>query len=48
MGLVNYFVSLVGWLPVPLNVIAVGVICLFFLFTVLHLVAFILDIIPFL
>ena len=42
------FVLLVGWLPSPLNIIAIGVIGIFFLICFLHLVCFILDLIPFL
>ena len=43
-----FFANLLGWLPYPLDVICIGVLALFFLFTALHLISFILDIIPFL
>ena len=42
------FVSLLGWLPLPLQLAGAGIIALFFFVTALHLVRFILDIIPFL
>lgn len=42
------FYALLGWLPTPLYVACVAVIALFFLFTTLHIVRFVLDLIPFL
>lgn len=44
----NIFNLLFAWMPVPLAVICGGVVALFFLLTALHLVKFILDLIPFL
>lgn len=44
----KFYVALLGWLPLPLQIICVGVIAIFFIVTILHLIAFILDIIPFL
>lgn len=40
--------ALLSWLPFPLNLVCAGAIALFFLFTLLHVGAFILDFIPFL
>ncbi|MBO5341033.1 MAG: hypothetical protein J6A62_08560 [Oscillospiraceae bacterium] len=44
----TFFKVLVGWLPFPLYIICSGVITLFFLVAALRLIAFILDLIPFL
>lgn len=44
----QHIISMLAWLPAPLNIVCIGVVALFFLFTVLHLIAFILDIVPFL
>lgn len=41
------FLALLGWLPAPLYAVASVVVTLFFLFTLLHLIRFILDVIPF-
>lgn len=49
MGVVTTFmVSLFAWMPIPLQVMCYGVVTLFILFTILHIVAFVLDLIPFL
>lgn len=44
----SFFFQFLTWLPAPLFAIACGVIALFFLFTLFHLIRFILDLIPFL
>lgn len=44
----QFFLSLLAWLPFPFNVVCTIVVTLFFLFTLLHLIRFILDLIPFL
>ena len=44
----GFLVSLFGWMPVSLQILCGGVIALFFLVTILHVVRFILDLIPFL
>lgn len=46
--MVSIFMAMLSWLPGPLWVIAYAVVSLFFIFTLLHLVRFILDLIPFL
>lgn len=42
------FSALFAWLPAPLQVIAGAVVAIFILVVLLRLVAFILDLIPFL
>ena len=42
------FTLLLGWLPGPLYIIALGVIAIFGIIVVLRIVALILDVIPFL
>lgn len=44
----HVFNLLFAWLPAPLALVCAGVVALFFIFTGLHLVRFILDLIPFL
>lgn len=44
----RFYVALLGWLPWPLQVVCIGVVAIFMIVTLLHLIAFILDIIPFL
>ena len=44
----QYINLLFAWMPFPLYIICTGVVALFFLMTALHLVRFILDLIPFL
>lgn len=46
--MVSMFTSLLGWLPPVLQVVCAGVIALFVLATVLNIIRFILDLIPFL
>lgn len=42
------FVSLFGWMPPLLVLICTGVVAIFFVTALLHLIAFVLDLIPFL
>jgi len=42
------FSLLLGWLPGPLYVVALGVIAIFGIMVILRIVALILDVIPFL
>lgn len=42
------FVALLAWLPAPLALIGMGAVALFIIYTVLHLIRFVLDLIPFL
>jgi hypothetical protein len=44
----NLFRLLLGWLPLPLYLIAGGVIVIFAVVSILRLIALILDVIPFL
>lgn len=39
---------LLSWMPERLGLIAAGIVALFVIFTMLHLIRFILDLIPFL
>lgn len=39
---------LLSWLPTPLFIMCIGVVSIFFIMTLLRLIAFILDLIPFL
>lgn len=41
------FVDLLGWMPVKFQLLAAAVIALFFFFTLLHIVRFIWDLLPF-
>ena len=43
----DLFSLLLGWMPLPLALICSGVFSFFVFTSVLHLIAFILDIIPF-
>lgn len=43
-----FFIALFGWMPPLLIIICTGVVAIFFITTLLHLIAFILDVIPFL
>ena len=43
-----FFYSLFGWMPPLLAIISCGVVSIFFFFRALHLVRFLLDLIPFL
>lgn len=40
--------TLLVWMPLPFKLIALGVVAIFFVFTVLHIVRFIMELIPFL
>lgn len=44
----QFFYALFGWLPPGLEVLCCGVVFIFFVVTLLHLICFILDLIPFL
>ncbi len=44
----SLFFALFGWMPLPLIIVCCGAVMLFFLVAVLRLIAFILDLIPFL
>lgn len=44
----TFIYPLFGWLPPVLQIVCFGVVSIFFLVTALRLVAFILDLIPFL
>lgn len=39
---------LLGWLPTTLQIVCLGAFAIFIVVSILHLIAFILDIIPFL
>ena len=44
----SFFVPLLTWLPTPLFFICSGIVVMFFLSVILHIIAFVFDIIPFL
>lgn len=46
--MMSFITSLFGWMPPELQLLCIGVVALFFLFTVLNIVRFIFDLIPFL
>jgi len=46
--MIEFCTALLSWLPTPLNIVCPALVALFFLFTLLHVAAFILDLIPFL
>lgn len=48
MAMTAFIYGLFAWMPPVLQAVCVGAVSLFFLFTALHLVKFILDLIPFL
>ena len=43
----NLYVALFGWMPAGLATICIGVVTIFFIVTVLHIIRFVMDIIPF-
>ncbi len=43
-----FIATLCGWMPAPLLALVLGVCAIFVIVTILRLVAFILDVIPFL
>ena len=43
----NVWTSLFQWLPEPLGVVVDGVLVVFFIWTIVKLIAIIMDIIPF-
>lgn len=46
--MVSFFLSPLSWMPPTLYVISVGVLAIFTIVVILRLIAFILDLIPFL
>lgn len=44
----SFFTSLFSWLPSDLQLVCSGVVVIFFLVTLLRIVRFVLDLIPFL
>lgn len=46
--MIAFFVAMLGWMPPLLFAISAGVIVIFVIVVVLRLIAFILDLIPFL
>lgn len=45
--MISFYVNLIAWMPAVLQVICTGVIAIFFLMAIVNLIAFILDLIPF-
>ena len=45
--MIQLFLGLLSWLPTPLYLLCAAVIALFFFFTLLHLVRFIFELLPF-
>lgn len=43
-----FFYALFGWMPPVLQIVCCGVVAIFFIFTALHIVRLIFDLIPFL
>lgn len=41
------FSALFGWMPFLLQVICTGIVAIFFIVSALHVIAFILDLLPF-
>lgn len=48
MALLQFVNVLLGWLPLPLQALAAGVIVIFTLVTLLRIVSLVLDALPFL
>lgn len=46
--MLGFFLTLFDWMPSGLFLVCSGVVIIFFLVSILHLVCFILDLIPFL
>lgn len=46
--MLSFFTSLFTWMPPLLQTLCIGVVVIFFLVTILRIVKFILDILPFL
>lgn len=46
--MITFFVAMLTWMPPVLYAISVGVIVIFVVVVILRLIAFILDVIPFL
>lgn len=45
--MISFYVNLIAWLPLPLQIICSGVIAIFFFMAIVNIIAFILDLIPF-
>ena len=43
----SMIIGLFGWMPMPLQLVCTGVVATFLFITILHIVRFILDLIPF-
>lgn len=46
--MISFYIQLISWLPLTLQVICTGVIAIFFLMAIVNLIALILELIPFL
>lgn len=46
--MITFYLNLIGWMPVALQIICTGVIAIFFILAIVNLVRLILDLIPFL
>ena len=46
--MISFFLALLSWMPPTLYLISVGVLTIFTLVVILRVIAFILDLIPFL
>lgn len=46
--MMSFFTSMFGWMPPALEYLCMGVVVIFFLATILRVIKFVLDIIPFL
>ncbi len=47
-GMIAFFMALLGWMPPLLQAICFGVFAIFFIVSILRVIALILDVIPFL
>lgn len=46
--MMRFFTSFFGWLPLELQTLCIGVVVIFFIVTVLRIIRFVLDLLPFL
>lgn len=46
--MMSFFTSFFGWMPIELQTLCIAVVVIFFVVTVLRIVRFVLDLIPFL
>lgn len=46
--MLTFFVNLISWMPLSIQIICTGVIAIFFIMTIINLVCLILELIPFL